>query len=317
MTRGSDLLDRTREDLLAALLGEVAATGYAFVPPTPETHRRVNARPGNETARDLRDVFGWSRPFARDTLKPRILALLEQAELLEPAGGFFKSRARIATLNGRAYLHSAYPTTAPDSVFFGPDTYRFVRAALACLPERPYARAVDLGCGSGAGGLAVAAARPVGELWLTDINSAALFLARTNARHQDRTAHFAESDLFGALTGQFDLVLANPPYLVDQGKRAYRDGGGEFGFDLGLRIVRECIQRLSEDGVLFLYTGVPIIGGVDRFRTEMEQILNHRRFKASYSEIDPDVFGEELDNTAYRNTDRIAAVALMIQRLRN
>jgi methylase of polypeptide subunit release factors len=304
--------DRNLEELLRA----VAATGYIFVPPTPETHRRVNARAGNETARNLRDVFGWSRPFGLDAVDAEIRSLMGKAEVLEAAGALFKSTVRVATLNGRSYLHSAFPTLEADAVFFGPDTYRFVRAALAVLPNRAYARAIDLACGSGAGGLAIAAERPIGELWLTDINPKALAVARVNAAVAGKSAQFAQSDLFQAVPGDFDLIVSNPPYLADGKKRAYRDGGGALGLDLGLRIVREGLPRLSEDGVLFLYTGVPIIDGLDPFRSAIEQIVPPGRFHIDYSEIDPDVFGEELDTDAYRTTERIAVIALTIHRLR-
>jgi methylase of polypeptide subunit release factors len=306
------MINPDNEPALRALLRTVAETGYAFVPPTPETHRRVNARPGNEEARDLRDVFGWSRPFDREIVGEQIFELLREADAVETSGRLWKSRLRIATLNGHHYLHSAFPTTQADAVFFGPDTYRFVRAALTTLPRRSFLRAVDLGCGSGAGGLAVAAGRDIKTLHLTDINPTALALARVNTVHAGRAASFAESDLFAALDGQFDLILANPPYLADPAGRAYRDGGGTLGLELGLRIVREGIARLAPGGTLFLYTGAPVVGGIDRFRFEAEQILTTSRFHHEYCEIDPDVFGEELDTPAYGEADRIAAIALMV-----
>jgi methylase of polypeptide subunit release factors len=300
-----------REAALRTLLSTIADTGYEFVPPTPETHRRVNARSGNEEAANLRDIFGWSRPFRAETA-PGIFALLRDAGALEPASSLWKSSVRIATLNGRHYLHSAFPTSQADAVFFGPDTYRFVRAALCAIPHRGFRRAVDLGCGSGAGGLAVAAEREINELWLSDINPAALALARVNAAHAGQSPHFVQSDLFVALDGRFDLILANPPYMADTAKRAYRDGGGTLGLELGLRIVSEGIERLAPGGTLFLYTGAPIVNGVDRFRQAAEQILPAGRFRFEYSEIDPDVFGEELDRPAYGEVERIAAVALRI-----
>jgi methylase of polypeptide subunit release factors len=306
------MINPDEELALAALLRTVAETGYAFVPPTPETHRRVNARPGNEKARDLRDVFGWSRPFDREVVGERIFQLLHEADALEANSGSWKSRLRIATLKSGHYFHSAFPTTQADAVFFGPDTYRFIRAALAALPDRAFSRAVDLGCGSGAGGLAVAAERDVGALYLTDINPAALALAGVNAAHAGRAASLVESDLFAELDDEFDLILANPPYLADPTGRAYRDGGGTLGLELGLRIVREGIARLAAGGTLFLYTGAPIVGGMDRFRFEAEQILAASRFHHAYSEIDPDVFGEELDMPAYGEADRIAAIALLV-----
>jgi methylase of polypeptide subunit release factors len=306
------MINPNSERALRALLRTVAETGYAFVPPTPETHRRVNARPGNEKARDLRDVFGWSRPFEHENVGERIFGLLREGNALEASGNLWKSRLRIATLNGRHYLHSAFPTIQTDAVFFGPDTYRFIRAALTALPRRSFSRTVDLGCGSGAGGLAVAVGRDIGTLYLTDINPTALALAGINAAHAGQPASFAESDLFAALDGKFDLILANPPYLVDPAGRAYRDGGGTLGLELSLRIVREGLARLAPGGTLFLYTGTAVVGGIDRFRFEAEQILAAGRFHIEYSEIDPDVFGEELDMPAYREADRIAAITLMV-----
>lgn len=303
-----------RRHALLALLAEVARTGYRFVPVTPATHARVNARPGSETARDLAGIFGWSRPFAAGTAGETLFQLLTEAGAIVPAGGLWTSRLRIASLDGRLYLHSAYPTLEPDAVFFGPDTYRFVRAALERLPRRPYRRAVDIGCGSGAGGLAVAGRRVIESLTLADINPRALELASVNAVAQRRKVEAVESDLFGALDGRFDLILANPPYLADPGKRAYRDGGGRLGLDLGLRIVREGIERLNTGGVLLLYTGVPIAGGEDPLLAYARTLLDAARFTVDYAEIDPDVFGEELDEPAYSQTDRIAAVVLMVTR---
>jgi len=305
-----------RARALSALLREIELASYAFVPPTPETHRRVNARPGNELARDLRGIFGWSRPFSKDAVDPRILALMAEADALGAVGENWKSRLRVATLQGRPYFHSAFPTIQADAVFFGPDTYRFVRAALAALPDRRFRRAIDLGCGAGAGGLAIAAARQIDDLFLTDINPAALTLARINAAHQGRAAAFIEGDLFAGLTGGFDLIVANPPYLADPARRVYRDGGGELGLSLGLRIVEEGVSRLKPGGVLFLYTGTPIIGGVDQFRDAMEQTLPKDGFQFEYGEIDPDVFGEELEAEPYGNADRIAVIGLRVTRTR-
>lgn len=303
-----------KRDGLAALLAEVARTGYRFVPVTPATHARVNARPGNEIARDLAGIFGWSRPFAIETAGQTLFRLLTDADAVAPAGELWKSRLRIATLGEHLYLHSAYPTVESDAVFFGPDTCRFIRAALECLPRRPYRRAVDLGCGSGAGGLAVAGGRVIETLTLADINPRALELAAANAAAQHRKVEIVESDLFAAVQGQFDLVLANPPYLADPGKRAYRDGGGPLGLDLGLRIVREGSERLNRGGILLLYTGVPIEGGRNPLLAYARSVLEGPRFIFDYAEIDPDVFGEELERPAYRRTDRLAAVVLIVTR---
>ena len=91
---------------------------------------------------------------------------------------------RFSTLQGLLFAHSQYPTLAPDSVFFGPDTYRFaalISRVLYGCPSPPRA-ILDLGCGSGVGGI-VAARRAGGRpfLALADVNPAALRLAWVNS----------------------------------------------------------------------------------------------------------------------------------------
>jgi methylase of polypeptide subunit release factors len=121
------------------------------------------------------------------------------------------------------------------------------------------------------------------------------------------------SDVFDGINEGGDLIISNPPYLVDRSARLYRHGGGEFGFDLSLRIVNDSIDRLYSGGRFFLYTGTPIIDGCDRFFEALRPQLETRRCEYSYEEIDPDVFGEELDSAPYDRVDRIAVVALIIQ----
>ena len=121
-------------DPLAALGALLRAEEYRFVAPTPETHRRVLAR--REEARTLRDVFGWSRPFAPGLLPSAFVDLLDRAGALDRHGEIWRSRVRYATMGPLLCAHSAYPTVSADAVFFGPDTYRFASFLLARAPER-------------------------------------------------------------------------------------------------------------------------------------------------------------------------------------
>ena len=107
------MINPDNQPALRALLRTVAETGYAFVPPTPETHRRVNARPGNEEARDLRDVFGWSRPFRGEIIGGRIFELLREADALEANGPLWKSRLRI----GRERVETGPAAPRRDRIF--------------------------------------------------------------------------------------------------------------------------------------------------------------------------------------------------------
>jgi methylase of polypeptide subunit release factors len=261
----------------------------------------------------LTDAFGWSRPFPSSLLPGPLLDLLRDSAVIFECEAGWKSSVRASTLDGELFLHSAFPTVSPDAVFFGPDTYRFARAIKINLSSepRPLRRVLDLGCGSGAGGVILAKNSACRELVMTDINDAALQMTRINADAAGvpnvTTVH---SDLFANVDGQFDMIVANPPYLNDPLQRAYRHGGGELGSGLSLRIARAARERLSPGGTLLLYTGSPIVGGVDRLLQAVEQDFAGCDLSWSYEEIDPDVFGEELETSAYSTVDRIAAVVL-------
>ncbi|MGZ3308270.1 MAG: SAM-dependent methyltransferase, partial [Xanthobacteraceae bacterium] len=120
------------------------------------------------------------------------------------------------------------------------------------------------------------------------------------------------SDVFERINEGGDLIVSNPPYLIDQSARLYRHGGGDLGSDLSLRIVEDSIDRLYPGGRLFLYTGSPIISGADTFFEMVRPRLEARGCQYIYEEVDPDVFGEELDSAPYDRADRIAAVALTV-----
>jgi methylase of polypeptide subunit release factors len=298
---------------LTGLIGFLKEENYTFVTPTPATHSRNNQRAGNERARTLTDAFGWSRPFPRSLLPAPLFDLLRDSALVVQSAAGWKSSVRASTLDGELFLHSAFPTVSPDAVFFGPDTVRFARAIKTnlLLDRRELRRALDLGCGSGAGGVILAKNAVCRELVLTDINYTALQMARLNAEAAGvLNVATVRSDLFANLDGEFDMIIANPPYLNDPLQRAYRHGGGELGSGLSVRIAQTAKDRLSPGGTLLMYTGSPIVGGADRLLQAVEQDFASSDLRWCYEEIDPDVFGEELDTAAYSCVDRIAAVVL-------
>jgi SAM-dependent methyltransferase len=305
------------ENALLEFARTIQATDYQFTTVTPATHERVNRRPGNEWARDLQDVFGWSRPFHTNLLPSELFDQMRAADVAAPHGDGWHSRVRLSTLDGQLFLHSAYPTVDADAVFFGPDTYRFAAAIhhyfnSVDTASRKVNRAVDIGCGAGPGAIVTALARPEAEVLATDINDRALSFARVNAALAG-TANVRphHSNLLTNVEGLFDLIVANPPYLVDPSERAYRHGGGPLGAGLSLAIVEAARERLASRGTLLLYTGAAIVDGVDPFRAAIEERLAASPgIKWSYREVDPDVFGEELEGGAYAAADRIAAVVL-------
>ncbi|MCU7247343.1 class I SAM-dependent methyltransferase [Pseudomonas koreensis] len=290
--------------------------GYRFITPTPLTHERVMQRADRPLAKDQRDVFGWSMPFDKGLFSAEQFQALERAGILEQQGALWRSTVRWSSLNNLLFVHSAYPTSQSDAVFFGPDTYRFARVIEAHLQRRtvPVQRAVDIGCGAGVGAVLIARAQPETQVVAVDINPHALRLSAVNAglAGTDNIAIY-HSDLLASVEGQFDLVVANPPYMNDQQQRAYRHGGGALGEALSVRIVREALPRLKAGGTLLLYTGVAMLHGADPFLAQVEA-LPGTDFSWTYEELDPDVFGEELLKPGYEQVERIAVTLLTVTR---
>ena len=306
-------------DLALLQLGRrLQADGYRFITPTPLTHERVNQRPGNERSRTLRDVFGWSRPFAPGLISADEQRQLQQAEVLEERDGLLHSRVRWSSLDGLLFAHSAFPTQANDAVFFGPDSYRFAQLIHTYLQQNFTAihRAVDIGCGAGVGALVIARARREAQVLAVDINPMALRLSAVNAALAEvSNVEIARSDVLQDVEGDFDLIVANPPYMADPSERAYRHGGGALGAGLSLRIVEQALPRLTPGGSLVLYTGVAMVDGRDPFLEALEPWRDSPDFGWTYKELDPDVFGEELLTPGYQDVERIAVVALVVTRI--
>lgn len=323
---GSDaVLQAQVHTALSDLLAEVGATGYRFITPTPATHQRFLANRGRDAAASLRDIFGWNLPFPASLVTPALHAAMQRAGVLGASGNLFRSSVRIANLGDLLLLHSAYPTTQEDAVFFGPDTYRFARFIEHSLPAvadpARRLRLLDVGCGSGAGGLFTARIMcrrnpglPPPEVVMNDINPLALQFTAINAARAGIDVTLASGDALAATSGEFDLIISNPPYMQDGDKRAYRDGGTGLGRALSVRIAGEALQRLAPGGTLLLYTGVAMTDADDPFLAALRPLLAQRGCLWSYEEIDPDVFGEELERPDYARVERIAAVGLVATR---
>jgi release factor glutamine methyltransferase len=305
-----------RFNALVKLGKYLQAERYRFTTVTPSSHATVTSRRTGQQAESVTDIFGWSLPFQSSSF-PLVAQLLNDANEQRVDGDLVYSCVRFSTLAEHLFVHSGYPTNAEDAVFFGPDTYRFARAIKQFTPsEDPRCtRIIDLGCGTGAGGIYAASiiSGERCELILSDINVKALRYCRVNCALNGalQLTTIIQSDLFEQIEGKASLIISNPPYLIDASARAYRHGGPR-GFDLSLRIAEESLDRLAPGGRLVLYTGTPVVDGVDKFHEALSLSFAKRSQPFYYEEIDPDVFGEELAGEVYHQADRIAVVAVVV-----
>jgi len=240
------------------------------------------------------------------------------------------------------YFHSSFPTTAADSVFFGPDTYLFLDFMSFELPKLTFRSgssaaaqprcAIDVCCGSGAGAIHLARhynsevfdSNPVSVVGL-DMNDAALDLAHVNATLANCASSitFSSSDLFAAVAhrSDIDLVVTNPPYIATSAQDGpkYSDGGGQQGLGLPLRIVKEGLDVLAPGGYFLMYTGVAVAynqPGRDALLEHLRELEAEGNVElVGYRVLMPDMFGEELSNEAYEDIGRIQLVGAVLRKL--
>ncbi len=98
-----------------------------------------------------------------------------------------------------------------------PDTETLVNWALQKVDVANNAvRVLDLGTGSGAIALAIAAQRPMASISATDASEDALAVAHSNAQRLGLPVQFHAGSWLDAVPGQrFDLIVSNPPYIAD------------------------------------------------------------------------------------------------------
>jgi release factor glutamine methyltransferase len=163
-----------------------------------------------------------------------------------------RERVPVAQLTGQREFWSLPLRVTPQVLIPRPDTETLVAAALVLLPDPAApARVLDLGTGSGAVALALAHERPRATIVATDRSQEALKVAQQNAEALGMAAriHFLRGDWTDPLTGGFDCVVANPPYLAEAERAAlapelaHEPAAALFAGPTGL----EALQRLCRE----------------------------------------------------------------------
>ena len=105
--------------------------------------------------------------------------------------------------------------TDPRALVPRPETEVVVERCLDLLVDTPSPRIVDVGTGTGAIALALKQERPDALLLATDCSLDALALARENAHATGLEVELVHTDLLDGVEGPFDLVVSNPPYVLE------------------------------------------------------------------------------------------------------
>jgi len=152
----------------------------------------------------------------------------------------------------------------PDVLDPRPETETLIAAALG----RPFARLLDLGTGSGCIAVTILAEVPKATGLAVDVSEAALRVAQENATElgvADRL-DLQQSDWFSNVTGTFDLIVSNPPYIPQSDMaelmpevREYEPHmaltDGHDGLDAYRHILGQAADYLAPNGVLLAEFG--------------------------------------------------------------
>src|SRR5690349_1476564 len=165
-----------------------------------------------------------------------------------------------------------------------PDTETVVEFALQILRadgalDRPL-RIADLGTGTGAILLALLSELPAATGTGTDISTEALDTARANALALGigTRATFVACDYASGLSGRFDLIVSNPPYIRsadiaglavevrEHDPLAALDGGDD-GLDAYRALIPQAASLLAPDAALIVESGIGQSGAIEALMT--------------------------------------------------
>lgn len=184
----------------------------------------------------------------------------------------------------------------PAALIPRPETERLVDRVYEHLRQNshPTPSILDIGTGSGCIAVSLAKMLPEAQVWALDQSAAALELARENARRNEVSVTFRESDIFDpalSFPEKFSLLVTNPPYIaradwesLEPEVRRFEPRealfGGEDGLDFYRRIVPRARELLTPGGGIFLETGydqaqtVAQLFAAAHFKTEIHHDYN-------------------------------------------
>lgn len=198
------------------------------------------------------------------------LAALDDRPLAAPAAAAYAALVArraggepVAYLLGRREFWTLTLEVGPGVLVPRPESELVVEIALARLAAHAAPAVLDLGAGSGAIGLAIAAERGDARVDLVEASATALaFAERNRARLGLGNARLLQGDWFDAVVGRrYDLVVANPPYLAADDPHL---GAAELGHEPAAALVAgpsglEALAAIAADAAVHLVPGGTVV----------------------------------------------------------
>ena len=176
-----------------------------------------------DSRRVLADFYG--RNFI---IKPDVLIPRPETEMMVDA---------VLSLAGKAYLPGVKP-------------------APRVLPKNP--RILDVGTGSGCVAVSLALELPEASITACDVSEKALKVAQENAKNLRAEVKFIQSDLLEDVSGDYDVVVANLPYVDENWDWIDKEALGKepaialYAEDGGLALIKKLINQAKERNIRYL-----------------------------------------------------------------
>lgn len=205
-------------------------------------------------------------------LRPDLHLSAEQIIQLEKAVKRRTSGEPVHRIIGTREFYGISFALSKDTLEPRPDTETLVDLVLPILKKQveqaERATFLDMGTGSGAIAIAILKQIPQTHAVAIDISEDALNTATKNAIHADVAQRFIPlySDWFTSVTGQFDLIISNPPYIPEKNIKSLAKEvrlhdplralvGGKDGLDFYRKLACESANYLKEKGTIAVEIG--------------------------------------------------------------
>lgn len=241
----------------------------------------------------FRELKGWSLlDFILHQNKD--VSAQDQA-LIEDIMSQLKEHRSPQYITGKAYFRDLELAVDERVLIPRPETEELVDLVLK-ENSKADLQILDIGTGSGAIAISLKSARSDWHVTASDISSEALQLAKENSERNQASVDFIESDVFNQISGKFDVIISNPPYI------AYDDEdevgvnvlasephlalfADEDGFAIYRRIIEGASSHLTENGKLYFEIGYKQGDGMRR--------LLAQHFPEKRVRVLQDIFGKD------------------------
>lgn len=241
----------------------------------------------------FRELKGWS---LLDFILHRNKEVTESDQkILESIMAQLEDHRSPQYITGKAYFRDLELAVDERVLIPRPETEELVDLVLK-ENSKADLRVLDIGTGSGAIAISLKSARPDWQVTASDISQGALQLAEENSKLNQVSLDFVESDVFGQITGTFDVIISNPPYIAygdkdEVGMNVLASEphlalfADEDGFAIYHQIIEGAGEHLSENGKLYFEIGYKQGDGL---RTLLSKHFPQKRVR-----VLEDIFGKD------------------------